>query len=194
MLDEGIGAPLWTTVLVDAREPEQVPALIDRCAALAAPARVTDVDAAPAEVLGPIERAATALSWGAATAAIALTALVTAVTLRLLLVRDARHRAVAQAIGAPIGQTRAQYLLRLAGPAAVGALLGAAAAPALGTGLLALAGRALGASGLPLHPDPLLTVVVLPALQLIAVVAIVRFGVGRLAPSQAARLVAGQDA
>ena len=193
VLDDDDGAPLWTTVLVDARESEQVPALVDRYAELAAPARVTDVDAARADVLGPIERAATALSWGATIAAIALTALVTGLTLRLLLVRDARHRAVAQAIGAPIAQTRAQYLLRLAGPAAVGVLLGAATAPILGSGLLVLAGRALGVSGLPLLPDPLLTVVLFPALQLVAVVAIVRFGVGRLPPSQAARLIAGQD-
>ena len=191
-LPAGSGEPLWSSVLVEFTPGTDVAAATDRYAELAAPARVTDVESARDDVLGAIDRSLTSVSWIAAAAALALIVLITSLIMRLFLARDERRRAVAQALGASPRPVRAEYLFRVGVPAALGIVIGAATATLIGSSLFTLAGQFFGASGLPLHANPILMVAV-PAILAGAVCAVIRLSVGRLTPSRTARVIAGQD-
>lgn len=193
VLPAGVGDPLWTVVLADVEPGVDVPSVVARYAQLAAPARVTDIAASRADLLGPLERTVGGLATGTVIAGGALVAVLTALLLRLILVRGGRRQAVMQAIGAPLPSLRAASLAQLLVPALAGVVLGAALGPGLTSGLLAAAGALFGASSLPLDAAPIATMLGIPALLAGIVAAVTWFGVQRLAPSRVAATVAGQD-
>lgn len=192
-LPAGVGTPMWTVVLMDVTDPAQLPAVHDDYAALAAPARVTDAAAARQDIFGGMISASRTLAVAAAALAVGLVLVLSALILRLFLVRGQSRRAVAQSIGRPLADIRREFGVRLLLPATAGVLTGALLSPWLGAVLLSLAGRTLGSPSLPLTVNPWLTGLVLPVVLLATVAIVVRLGVTRVAPNNAARLVAGQD-
>lgn len=193
VLPLGVGAPLWNVVLADVRDGVDETTVVQRYAELAAPARVTDVEAARADLLGPLERTVRVIAWGTVCAGVMLVAVLTGLLLRLMLVRGARRQAVMQAIGAPLRSLRGATLAQLLAPAAAGTVAGATLGPAVTSGLLAAVGSLFGASSLPLDAAPMATMLGIPALFIVIVAAVTWYGVRRIAPSRVAATVAGQD-
>lgn len=192
-LDASEGVPLWTVVHAELKPGVSPTGAVDQYAALAAPARVTDVETARADLFGPLERGATLVAAGAVGVASALTAMLSALVLRLFLAQDRGRRAVVQAIGAPLARVRVEYAYRVLGPELAGVSAGVIAAPLLGSALMSLVGRPFGAATLPLTVDPITVGILLPSLLLGSVAAIVRWSVPRTPGSTVARLVAGQE-
>lgn len=167
--------------------------VVNRYVPLAAPARVSDVAAARADIFGGTIHAMGILSGIASVLALALVAALGALILQLFLVRGTSRRALCQALGSPLRFLRAEYGLRIMLPTILGALLGGQLAIILGKGLMGLAGQALNVGPLPLFDNPLMTQIVVPLLLIVVAAGIVACGVRRLPPATVARVIAGQD-
>ncbi|MDO4631085.1 MAG: hypothetical protein Q4A82_02175 [Corynebacterium sp.] len=192
-LPSDAGAPLWTTILVNVAPGVATGDIVNRYTALAAPARVTDVEAARTDLFGGMIHAIGILGIIAACLALGLVMAFSALILRLFLVNGTHRRALCHAFGAPLGSIRAEYGLRILLPTIVGALLGGQLALLIGKGLMSVAGSLMRIGPLPLFDDPMSTQLLVP-LSLIAItIVIVAIGVRRLAPATTARVIAGQD-
>lgn len=192
-LPTGAGTPLWTTILMNVQPGINPSDVVNRYVPLAAPARVSDVAAARADIFGGILHAMGLLSGIASILALALVAALGALILQLFLVRGISRRALCQALGSPLRFLRAEYGLRIMLPTILGALLGGQLAIILGKGLMGLAGQALNVGPLPLFDNPLMTQIVVPLLLIVVAAGIVMCGVRRLPPATVARVIAGQD-
>ena len=192
-LPAGAGTPLWTTILMNVRPGINPGDVVNRYVPLAAPARVSDVAAARADIFGGTIYAMGILSGIASVLALALVAALGALILQLFLVRGTSRRALCQALGSPLRFLRAEYGLRIMLPTILGALLGGQLAIILGKGLMGLAGQALNVGPLPLFDNPLMTQIVVPLLLIVVAAGIVACGVRRLPPATVARVIAGQD-
>ena len=192
-LPVGAGTPLWTTILMNVRPGINPSDVVNRYVPLAAPARVSDVAAARADIFGGILHAMGLLSGIASILALALVAALGALILQLFLVCGTSRRALCQALGSPLRFLRAEYGLRIMLPTILGALLGGQLAIILGKGLMGLAGQALNVGPLPLFDNPLMTQIVVPLLLIVVAAGIVVCGVRRLPPATVARVIAGQD-
>src|SRR5690606_29809239 len=126
----------WTVLLADVADHADRATVIGRYAGLAAPARVTDVEAATRDVFGGIVDAMRLLSVIAIAIAAGVVGLVTAMLVRLFLARAVRTRAVSQAIGAPPSSAKATMLARVLVPGLAGVAAGAALGPLLAAMLL----------------------------------------------------------
>ena len=192
-LPTGAGTPLWTTILMNVRPGINPSDVVTRYVPLAAPARVSDVAAARADIFGGTIHAMGLLSGIASVLALALVAALGALILQLFLVRGISRRALCQALGSPLRFLRAEYGLRIMLPTILGALLGGQLAIILGKGLMGLAGQALNIGPLPLFDNPLMTQIIVPLLLIVVAAGIVACGVRRLPPATVARVIAGQD-
>jgi len=192
-LPTGAGTPLWTTILMNVRPGINPGDVVNRYVPLAAPARVSDVAAARADIFGGTIHAMGLLSGIASVLVLALVAALGALVLQLFLVRGTSRRALCQALGSPLRFLRAEYGLRIMLPTILGALLGGQLAIILGKGLMGLAGQALNVGPLPLFDNPIMTQIVVPLLLIVVAAGIVACGVRRLPPATVARVIAGQD-
>ncbi|EWS79760.1 hypothetical protein GCM10009793_06650 [Brachybacterium phenoliresistens] len=167
------GAPTVDHVLSVAMAPGADPATAARRIAGEVPgARVLAVDEYREQLLGPIAARMRAAALLAGAAALALSALVTVLCLRLERAVAARESAIHRAVGVPAVVLRRAGAVPVALALAAALPLGAAAAQAIGQPLLDLVLEGMyggfealgqGASALPLHGAPVLTAVLAPA-------------------------------
>lgn len=162
-------SPLWRVVYIDLKEPEQAQAVAERLAGALPGAKATPVQAFTDQTLGATTSQLRTVVRVAAVAGCAVTLVITALATVLVLTRERGQIATLRAIGAGVAGLRRQYLWRLALPALVGAVAGVVASGLLGQPLLRATFGALGAPGVRLEPDPLISWLLLPAVVLAAV-------------------------
>lgn len=122
-------------------------------------AKVIDTGTYVTQMLGDIIRVMDRVAWTFAVVSVLLAALIAALFVRLMLVRERRPNAVMQALGFTGTDLRLQYLLRVLLPVALGGLLGVALASPIGNlignGIFAT----VGVSGLVLAFDLPMTLI-----------------------------------
>ncbi|MBZ2196009.1 ABC transporter permease [Occultella gossypii] len=162
---------LGSTVYADVDRGVDVPTTIARYAAAYPELEVSSVrDFVDASMGGTIDSLRT-VAIAALAIGFAVAALITALFMRLLIVRDAFGIGVMRALGFRDRQVQIQYVVRSAAVLAAGVLVGAVGAKVLGGGLAGVFLSGIGLSELHLVADPWLAYAASP-LVLLAVVAV----------------------
>ncbi|CAM3392982.1 FtsX-like permease family protein [Occultella aeris] len=162
---------MWTTLYADFAPGVDVPAVIAGYAESYPDLEVSSVrDYVDATMGGTIDALRT-VAIAALAIGLAVAALITALFMRLLIVRDAFGIGVMRALGFRDGHVQTQYVVRSAAVLAAGVLLGAVGAKVLGGGLAGMFLSGIGLSELRLIADPWLAYAASP-LVLLAVVAV----------------------
>lgn len=171
---------MWYTVGVALVPGADSRALATAYAADFSPATVADIDQWRSQTLGPIAGQISVTAVVSAVTALVLVALMTAMFIRMLLVRDAGQIAVQRAVGADDDGLRLQYLTRILLVLALGVVVGTIASMTVGETLFNLMFEGMfggfealgqGTSRIDFMVEPILTYVALPA-ALLATVAL----------------------
>lgn len=145
---------LWYTIYVDLREGADIAAKAAEYAAAYGPAKVADVAGYVRETFGSTVDQLRLAAAAALLAALAVTALVSALFARMLASRDVSEIAVQRCLGFSARDIRAQYLARALLVLAPGAALGGLLSGALGGALASAAMSSFGIERLELVVDP----------------------------------------
>ncbi|WP_425310366.1 ABC transporter permease [Ammonicoccus fulvus] len=174
------GAAHWHSVSVDLAEGVDAKAKADALAAAYPGAKALSVAEASNEAIGATLTQLRLVSGLSAAVAFALVFLVTALFAVLVVSREADQIATQRAIGARASGLVGQYLIRFVAVGVFGVLIGVVLAQTLGQLLTAGAVGLLGAPGLVVLVDPLLSWLAVPALLIVAVVAATLLALGRI--------------
>lgn len=132
-------------------------------------AKVSDVEKYVGQTLGGSISAMRTAALASLLASLTVCMLITALFVKMLVLRDADTRAVLRAIGFTARDLRAQYMTRVCAVALLGFVLGALLANTLGERLAGALIVSLGASGLRFDAEPLRAYLLCPALLILSV-------------------------
>lgn len=172
--------PLWQVVYLDLSDGADPAPATDELSAALPGAKVTLVSQHAAQTMGALVSQLRTVAIVGAVAGCALVLIITTMSTTLVIARERGALAALRAIGADRSALRRMYLVRFGLIAAAGTLLGSLAAQLLGQVGFRLALSGLGAPGVVLLPDPLISWVGIPAAVLASVLAAVGLGLHAL--------------
>lgn len=161
---------MWSVLYADAAAGADVEALIAEYAAQNPDLKVNSVAAYVEGIVGGSIAATRDASVAAVGVGLLVSALIAALFLRLLLVRDVYPIAAMRAIGFRDSHIRGQYLVRTVVLLLLGTIVGAILSAALGSALAGVLLRPIGISRIRVVADPLLAYVASPLALLLTVV------------------------
>ena len=133
------------------------------------PARVTDLERYLSQTLGTTLSQLAKVTLGAILVGVAISILIAALFLKMLIAKDARRVAIMRALGFSLERIRAQYLTTTLLLLAVGIGLGVLFSNTLGQSLVSVLWSFMGAARIEFVTDPLRAYVIAPALLVSAV-------------------------
>lgn len=177
----GSATPLWQVIYVDLVDPGRAEAVAAELGDALPGVKVSSVEQLTSQTLGATSSQLLTAVQVAAVGGSVLTLVVTSLAVVLLVTRERGQVALLRALGADLAQVRRQYLVRFLVPAVLGLVAGTVGTQLLGQPLLRMVLGTLGAPGVHLSPDPLISWVLLPGLVLAAVAGALVLGLRPLA-------------
>jgi len=167
---------MWSVVSAELAEPSRV----DQTAAAYEErfgfAKVSAMDAFVSQTYGPTIRAVGLASYASVGVALAITALITLLFMRMLIAKDRYAIAVMKSIGFTESDIRAQYLVRSVLILAIGVVLGTVLANTLGEALAGAVIASFGASSFAFIIDPIEAYLLAPSAMALSVLLATVFG------------------
>ncbi len=160
---------LWHIVNLSLRNPETGMAKAEEFRQLFSPARVSLLEDYVSRTLGSIVDQLKRMALAAVFSSILITGIITAMFLKLLILKDSGNIAIMRTLGFSSSHIRWQYLIRVTVLCAAGFLLGTLAANTAGELLTGLVWSLLGASAIRFEIDPLISSFLLPLSMILSV-------------------------
>ncbi len=181
---------LWYTVGVDLASPDLVDAKVAEYSQAFHPARVTDLEGYVAQTLGNTISQLGVVTLVAVAAGIAVAVLITALFLKMLVVKDVSRIAIMKSLGFSLRHIRIQYLTTALVLLTVGIAAGTVVSNTLGQGLVGALWSFMGAARIRFVVDPLRAYVLLPLLLALAVGITTFASISRIKETNIAALIA----
>ena len=174
---EGDGADtMWSVVNVELADPSRAAEAAADYEARFPFAKVSAMDDFVAQTYGPTIGAIGLASYASVGVALAITALITLLFMRMLIAKDRYQVAVLKSIGFTESDIRTQYLVRSVLILVLGVVLGTILANTLGEALVGAVIASFGASSFAFVVDPLQAYLAAPAAMALAVLLATVFG------------------
>ncbi len=161
---------LWYVINISLRNPELTgPAKVREYSALFRPARVSLLEEYLSQTLGSVVTQLKRMSLTAAFSAILITAFITSLFLRLMILKDSGRIAIMRCLGFSSGQIRKQYFTGMMILILTGFVLGTAAANTAGEKLVGFIWSFLGASSISFEINTLGSYLFFPLMMILTV-------------------------
>jgi len=162
---------LWYSVCLSFAENADAVSKIESFSELFAPAKVIDIDSYFSQTFASTIRQFEQITLIVSLVSIAVAILITALFVRMILVKDRRRIIIMKCLGFTSSHIRTQYVTALIVSLLIGLIVGTIAANTLGESLVGLLMSNMGASRISFVFNPFVSLLICPALLLLVVMA-----------------------